>query len=555
MTPEPVPSSSWTAAAGLFSATLLIGVTGAIVAHGHDGLVYTLGIAGAAFLCSALFAPLLAGNPAQRTLPALLAHRYASPTVGFIASAVIVIALLGLLAAEMLVVGRTVSLAGIATAPSPLMIAIALVAATMAAQALCATPRLAAVAAATVAAVAVAALPSAIFALSGSDGLGALISVPALPDIAALEQGLIEKKLADPATFKPYASPFLRTDLLNTLALTVCLSFGLACLAAARSYSSLAESRSTRSTARAIALAGCALVLVPALAAVGRRSLLGVFAGGLKASALPGWLSDLRALEGVQLCGTVGGDAAALVKACGKGQLGLMRWQDAVFAQDGLIVSALAPASWGGAATMLLAAAATLCAIWTAREITRTIADCALPAPSAGGSHPIRSYGAIAAVFALAFVILAANPGPSVTLLAWSASLAAAGLAPALLAAFAPRPSAVAALIAIPLGAAVAATLILTARYDPLDAFAMSSAVSGAPPAVIRKMATLLQSLDAVSGEPARQAVLSQIEVLARDAVVWLGLKPLSCGAIGLVLSSFVMLAGTAISALRNRPS
>ena len=231
-----------------------------------------------------------------------------------------------------------------------------------------------------------------------------------------------------------------------------------------------------------------------------------------------------------------------------------MRWQDVTFAPDGQLFAALASSPLCAAASYLLALSAAMAAIWTAREIVRTLAGTLLPSNQSGANQTGSTITIAAIVLALAALFLTTTPAPSATLLAWSASLAAAALAPVLFAAFVPRPSAPAALIAIPLGAATVLILILTARYNPFDAFAMSSALSGAPPAVIRKMASLLHTLDAVSVETARQTVQAQIETLARDGITWFGLKPLSCGAIGLALSSAVMAAGTALNAMKLQP-
>ena len=547
--PPPSSGNDWLRAANtatsFTSATLLVGITGAIITQGHDGLAFTLGIAGAVFLLATVLAPLLAATPVltspDRSLPALLARRYVSPAAGHMASAVLVLALTGLLTAEITVLSTAAS-SVIVWWLSTRVVAVALAAAVIAALAV----KTKSPTGIWIAAGSILAVLAALAVLSGHDGFGALISLPTIPDISALEQGLITKHLADPATYKPYASAFLRTDRLNTLALITGLSIGMATLACARTIGLNSPPQSARSRSRGALLLMGVIIFIPALAACARRTLLALFADGLKADGLPYWLNALQTSGAIQICGTTSGDHAALVKACGKsvGPLGLMRWHDVTFAPDGALFSALAATPSGTIAAVLLVIAGGLAALWTARQIVTTIAD--LVSPSGAATSTGAQIVIVAAVFAAAGLFGATHPAPSATLLAWSASFAAAGLAPALLAAFVRRPSRIAALIAIPFGAITALTLILSARYVPLDAFAFSSAVGGAPPVVIRKMGALLQTMVALPEGPDREAIATQIESLARDNVSWFGLKPLASGVIGLALGALVIIAGSA---------
>ncbi|MFX4872594.1 hypothetical protein ABTC26_19165, partial [Acinetobacter baumannii] len=70
----------------------------------------------------------------------------------------------------------------------------------------------------------------------------------------------------------------------------------------------------------------------------------------------------------------------------------------------------------------------------------------------------------------------ATRPASSATLLVWAASIAAAGLAPVVIASALPRPSRTAALAAMTLGSALVLALTLTTRYDAMDALAVATA-------------------------------------------------------------------------------
>ena len=262
------------------SAALLIGVTGAVTAQGHDGLSLTLGIAGAAFLWATGFGRRGGTGEADAGESGMISHltrRYDSAPVGVLAGLVLGLCLIGLLAAEVAAVASAVAWLASPIVGTPMLVTVAvLLMATLAletARANWGKPRVNGLAAITLVALVIALL-AALSAVSGGDGLGVAVSSPTLATIVGLEQGLLEKHLVDPSTYKPFGSPYLRVDVLNTLALTATLGLGLATLATARLNRAAS---SGRQKARGLVLLAALLVLVPAVAAGGRRTLLAAF--------------------------------------------------------------------------------------------------------------------------------------------------------------------------------------------------------------------------------------------------------------------------------------
>lgn len=542
-------------AAPLFAfapAAALIGVTGAIVGQGHDGLALTLGLAGGAYLWAAGLPPSNPSGAESGGLPAYLARRYASPLVGYAATAALGLAFVLLLAAELTALSSSVSaLTPYLPFGSFVPVVVLLLLATLAATRFSTSERLPSVSAVAVALILLA-LILALAALAGPDGPGVAVSTPTLGEIGTLERSLIERRLADPAVFKPYASPFLRLDLANTLAVVACLSFGAAILAPALVGSMVRHTVIAPTRMRTLVLAIAPLVLITALAAAARRTLLALVDTGLKAGSLPAWLSSLQTSGAAAICNAPPeAGPAALVKACGKGvgPEGLMRWQDVAFAPDSVLVATLSslpgsPLTNAALGLVLLAAAAATVA--TAHGAAGSIHAAMFRPDSA--AHPRARLAVVTLVWILAALLTATRPATSATLLVWAASLAAAGLAPALLASALPRPSRIAALAAIALGCATVLALTLTARYDAMDALAVSTAYEPMAPPALRKMTTLFTALGLAGDGTAKAALLAQIDTLARDNISWIGLKPIAAGAWGLLASAAVMAIGQAIA-------
>lgn len=548
------PASSSAPAPAFVPAAALLGITGAMIGQGHDALALTLGLAGGAYLWATGLVPCLPSGLHGGGLAGYLARRYESPLVGYVASVALGLAFLLLLAAEL--TALTATIAALTTylpfgSFGPVVIILLL--ATLAVARLSHNARLPR--ASTIAlALTLLALIIALAALSGPDGLGVAVSTPTLAEIGALERGLLEKRLADPAVFRPFASPFLRLDLANTLAIITCLALGTAILAAARIGSPGRQQATVSSPIRALMLVVAPLMMIPALAAAARRTLLAVVDAGLKAGSLPGWLASLQTSGAATICNApIEAGPVALAKACGKGvgPEGLMRWQDISFAPDSLLVAVLSSLPGTvlvNTALGLILLAAAAATIATAQTAAATLHAAFVHPDDTAAPNGWSRFALIVLLWIFAALFTATTPAPAATLLVWAASIAAAGLAPVVIASALPRPSRAAALAAIFCGASLVLALTLTTRYDAMDALAVSTAYEPMPPPALRKMTTLFTSLGVASEERTKSALLAQIETLARDNISWIGLKPVAAGAWGLLLAAAIMGMGQALA-------
>lgn len=528
-------------AAGWVPAVALLGITGAIASQGHDGLAYLLAFVAAAFVFARVFAPAMAAvpDPGQQTSPlsAYLSTRYASATLATAASAVVAMSAAMFLAAEFGVGLTALKAAGLAPYA---WAAIALATGAGIAAHLTQAGGRRWLAGGLIILVALVLL-AALGLLEGQDGPGVLVSAPTIANIAGLEQTLLEKRLADPAVFKPYSVPFLRTDGWNFAALVAVVSLGLAILA----WTGKNSRKATRSPAGPAALAVTVLALLPPVAAAAKETILTMVANGLKAASLPAWMAAYLDAGLLQVCGQQSSDTGALVKACGKGTGGLLRWQDLNLDPDAYLPAALDHAL--SAPVLAKAALATVICLALAWSVSRLLTVASIPskAPAA------RITGGL--VIAAAALVALAAPVAPLTLVNWSASFAAASLAPAvLLAIFVRRPSVPVALLALVLGGGTAVILILGARFAPLEMFALSGQPSNLLPAVARKLAGLQEAMAGAEG-PARDALRDQAARIARDALSWGGIKPPAAGIFGVALGLAVVVAGQLIASISRR--
>jgi Na+(H+)/acetate symporter ActP len=521
MIPDPRPTPPLSASLGI-SAMIIVGLSGALIVQGHDGLAYLLGILGAAYLANMVVAPSLRarGQGTRGTsLPDVLAHQTNSPAVGQLVKVIIVVATVGILASEINALASVFgSVAGVQPAGAMGLATTALLAgvAMFAPRGATTTTPQSARREVIVAVVAIAAVLAAtlvVFDIGRSLGSSLLLE-PALADIAKLEQSLVEKRMVDPASLKPHATPFLRTDINNFIGLIGCLAGGLALLWPLRASSS------NRRFPAASYLALTALMLaLTSFAAAAKRALLTAFDVGIRPNALPDWLSRAMTLDIIQLCGTANSDPVALKAACGRGvgPQGYLRWNDAVFVQDSLAIISLDAAKAPNAILWLLALAALIGAILATSSMTMNLARSTSPVNSA-----TRTRGVLCGLglVALAGCVALARPGDSLTLVTWSASFVIAALGPSVITGGRSGPRATA--LAIVAGAVVTVVLIGSARWFPLAVADWTGALVNAPPAVLKRIATLRE----VAADPAKREMLQAAERLARDHILWLGLKP-----------------------------
>jgi hypothetical protein len=533
-------------AASWATATLLVAVTGSLIVQGHDGLALTLGVSGATILWAGLVGPLVSRSNATPGRPSSVANFLAEQTqsrvVGTLAAIVLTLALAGVLAAELTIAWKSLALVFGSASRAALVVALAAIAGTI-------LPGVRNVRVGSAGAIGfvitILTLLGGLAALAASDGMGVLVSIPTMSEVTNLELGLLERRLADPATFKPHAVPFLRVDALNFAGLIVSLSVGLALLATPPTTHIEEAAKLSRIDRRAVLLIAALLVLLPPLAVAAKRALLTWSSAGVRANALPDWTQPYRELAVLQICGSTSQDAAIITKACGKGigPQGNLRWHETAFAPDSILFAAL-DSTGASAAAASLAILAIALAVCSANRIS------ALATRTNAPSTTAKRWINLMALLTIASVLAATQAADSVKLLTGAAALAAAGLAPTLIASIL-RPRAVGAntaAVAIALGTATTLALIVGASAAPIELFKLTSALSAAPASVAKKLTTLHDLWLSAPIGPGRDALLVQAEKLARDNLAWLGLRPQNAGIIGSAIGAAVLSLGALLT-------
>ena len=530
------------------SCALLVTITGALASQGYDALPLTLGVAGALFV-STITTPPRAPSSNPTSLADQLDLHDTAPMVRRSADVVLFLGAAGLVGAE--IASLTTPLAFLTQAPSLAFAASVGIAILGIASARWTRTGMPSHSAALIASAAFfVIIGSCLYALSFSTGSSPTVLLPVVSDITALEQILLDKRLADPAVFKPHAAPFLRVDMLNASAIIVLVCLGLAMLNPMARTSS-PKKKSTHAITTTI-LVTLVLMALPAFAAVVKRALLAAFAGGLSAANVPSWIVNAMGAGAAQLCGSADGTPAVIMKACGKGvgPSGWMRWQELALSPDAMAMAALSTLGQSAYLQVAFVAAGALALIATGNRLATGVSG--IPTGSGVSSSQVMKYGALLlGSVAVGFAMI----GDAATLFVWSASLVAAALGPALLAYHAgakPHPRWV--VLAIAIGAATTLIPMGATRFFPTQTFAATASLSSASPNVMRKFAALNNGLANASPGSGLIALESQLARLSRDNMSWMGIRPLAVGIFGLGLSALIiMLASMAASISRLR--
>lgn len=515
-----------------------------LLAQGHDGLAILIGLSGAVFLWATLLAPVSSAMTRRDITPAdALAHSYASPALGTLVRLVLLLASALLLAADLQIAAAGLDLLFPGRGLG-LMTAVAIVFAAGLVLPGIGDDRMDVLSAAAFSLLVVLVL-TATAAMVWRHGPSALLAVPAIPDLAGIEQRLLEKRLADPAQFRAHTVPFLKTDAINFAALASIVGLGFA--AAAISYGGLRGD--TRANRRSALIVLALLILIPPIAANGKRDLMSAFDSGIKVASPPAWLNDHAAAGFLELCGKPPAKAAdsppRISDLCGKGfgKDGLLRWQDATYSREGLVYASL-----DASGAPRTAAAALLIAALLAGAVLASRSALVLgPMPGASNERTIAI-----GVTALAGLVAMLELGDVSSLLALAAGIAATGVIPAAIGAVAtPARNTMGALLAVVIGIAIVAGLSLAPRIAPFAAYEASGAGTSAPPSIARRLATLREQSTAAPTGPARAWATLQARRIAEDRVTWLGLKPIASGIWGLAAGLAIILITGLISRRR----
>ncbi len=519
----------------VISSAGFVGFVGLIASVGFDGLAYPLGVVAGFALLAILIAPRFVLYPVA-TIGGFFTGRFGGLWVRRIVLAVTGIASVFLLAADLRGAGFAIqALSGQSGAISLAAAAILLSSLWLAASFM----RVRRASGVAYAAMLLAFLMPllAIAWVHGRFPVPHLFFGFALEDVARIEQGLIEKKLADVRALKPLTSPFLQLPAWNFIGVVLGLSLGLAALPQllGRHLSQAAVSPGEAPRRAAFATVWLAVFLsgLVVYAALSRLAMAAFVDAGIKIAELPDAIARASGLGWIDVCGVKSGSAAELAAACAavSGHKGVLRLQDITYANDSYLfatasLAGIAPALW-----IVLAAGALLAALAAGHAILAgyLAAEGEARRPGVLASDPTEPRAVVlAAPLLLVAVWLATFGSPDIASLASEGlALIAAGIFPALvLGLYWRRFAASGAAVAMVTGFAAAGIYIAGAKFFPLTLFDLTGGLSNAPPSAVRKLAGLRTALESVRDPIAYALAQSEIHRHAQLVANWFGLKP-----------------------------
>jgi putative solute:sodium symporter small subunit len=537
----------------------ILGFLGITAALGFDGLAFPLGLTAGLTVATIFIAPRFSLYPV-RSSAGFFAARFGGATPRRIALAITAIATVLLLAADLRAVAFAVqSLTGTDYVTGVAVATVALAAVWLSGVFL----RIRGLAAlGFVFVFAATAIVLAAFAFElGYLPLPHAVYGQALSDLAADEQNLIIKKLADVKSLKPMTSPFLQQSMLNFAGLLLGLALGGAVLPQLigrhLSMGVVSPGGATRRAAWATVFAGLFLTGVPAFATFARVSVAKLFANGMETAALPSSVVEVSRLGWAEVCGTHAATVADLAAACAKvsGTRGFLRLQDVTFSNDAYLFTAAATsgmASWTG---VLLALSVIVAGAIVAHGLVAGLLRADAEARRAGSTDPegleLRS-AILALSLLLGGLVVASFSGLELSaLISEGLALIAAGLFPAvILGLFWRRMSAAGAAAAMIAGFAVAAIYIAGVRLFPVTFFDWTGDLSTASASAVRKFADLKAAVSAAAEAGARDAAEAQLTRHAGTIANWWGLRPGAAALLGLPAG---LLAGIATSLIGSK--
>ncbi len=237
----------------------------------------------------------------------------------------------------------------------------------------------------------------------------------AIADIAALEQSMIQKGLANAAHLKPHIQPFTTYDPLNYFALIFCLMVGTASLPhiLMRYFTTPSVREARSSVAWSLFFIFLLYFTAPAYAAFSKLEVFTLINNGTKLSELPAWMYTYGNIGLVKVCGVDVKVAQDVIAACGKiaNHPGLLRWQDLNINTDVIVLSTPEIAGMPYVIAGLVAAGGLAAAMSTADGLLLAIANALshdiytrtiMPMRSAGARIATSLLGALALI---AFVL------------------------------------------------------------------------------------------------------------------------------------------------------
>jgi cation/acetate symporter len=368
----------------------------------------------------------------------------------------------------------------------------------------------------------------------------------------SLEENLLEQDLADPEVLKPLLRPFLSLTPMNFFGVVLALSLGMTVLPSVLSRHFLAPNAHVARWSAVFALLFGTLLITaaPALAAYAKVALLSLIGDRISLSALPSWIFSFGNLGLVEICARAATDAAAVAQACAQlpDPPSVLRLQDLTLDPD-MITLAMPEivglsSAWQGA----LAAAALAAALLTADRPLGSIIG-AFGGGDASGSSRLEPLLMAAAVVAVAAVIAVARPAGMLTLATWSLTLAAAGLAPSLIAGlWWRRANALGAAAAIVAGLGVALVYIAATRFFAVPFFDTFASLSSAGQMASETFAELKQTWAAAAPGPVKDGAWLALEAHAQSIANLWGITNLATVVLALPVAIVSLVAGSLLT-------
>ncbi|MCC0009596.1 MAG: DUF4212 domain-containing protein [Hyphomicrobiaceae bacterium] len=556
-------------AADWLSGATMVAIAGALYSLGHDGLAWLLGLFGGAVLAHVLVGPHL-----QRAggfgVAEFISGRFGG-LAGTVAIGITIIAAALLVGANIkaIVIALGVLLPGFPVGvEASILAAVVVFAAAALSRAMAGLTRLQAAAFPLLLASLV--MPLALIALSGEGARSNPVSYGGvLQAISNMELDLLERELADPVTLKAYVRPLTSETATSGMLLVLSVALGFMAMPHVSRRPALARSGegARLMPALAVLLVFVGVLFLPPMAALARHSVMAQLVGK-EATALTSVVYEMGGRGLVQICGVPAISAEAVAKACAAQAdwPGRLRLDDIVIARDHVLFALPLLMGLPVLAAYALAVAVIGASLLAIGWLGSTLAGVSYPEyvqPSARLAS-VRRIGVVVAATMCATLaavtVMVLRDVDILTLIGWAMAVAAAGLAPSLIAGiWSKRATSAGAIVAMLAGAFVTLYYIVGTRYFAAGFHEMWGSISGAGYGAIAEYEAakeaLTEALAAAAAEPgsmqtqeAISAAHLDVAMAARGVADWWGIKSVGSGVVGALVGSVLIVIVSFIS-------
>ena len=533
------------------SGATLVAIAGALYALGHDGLSWLVGLMGGLLLAATLIAPHL-HRARSRSAVDFIAVRFGK-LAGALALLVATLAIALMLAANVQALTVAISLllpqvpngfeAGIMFGIAIFVVsAVRFGSASPTVWQAIAYPLI-------LAALTLPVIVAASVFVPGHFTFGSLLKL-----ISVGEFRLLEKELADPVTLKVFTRPLTTATHMSTALLTLSLALGLAAMpnVLQRPVNARSQEGARLMPAVAMLLILLAALALPPLVAGTRLAVLSF--AGQSTEVLPDRLLQLGALGLVDVCGVNAATQAAVFAACEAlpDPVTTLRLDDISIARDHVLFTAPLLAGMPNYATLLLAGAVAIASLLASAWLGQALGASASRRSTSGGASRLAGTALAVIAAASAAVLVLVRAADVMTLLAWGLAIAAAGLAPVLLAGiWSLRATTAGAIIGMLAGAGLTLYYIVATRYFAPSFYEMWSTVSSAGYGAIAEYDAAREALTQDATAEEHLAAWHAYVEAARAVANWWGLRDTAAGALGAAVGGVLLIL---VSFMTPRP-